>query len=75
MRKAGMSWLKSISSELIGLFVDDGNFALSVLIWLIVCGLAFPRIRLPSFLPPTILFVGLVVILARSAMRRAGPQP
>ena len=30
-----MSWLKQIWSELIGLFVDDGNFALSILVWLI----------------------------------------
>jgi hypothetical protein len=70
-----MSWFQSIWSELIGLFVDDGNFALAILIWLIACGLALPRLGLPSFLPPIILFAGLVVILARSAMRQAGPQP
>lgn len=67
-----MSWLKSIWSELIGLFVDDGNFALSLLIWLAACGLMLPRLDLPSFLPPILLFGGLVVILARSALRRAG---
>lgn len=70
-----MSWLKPIWSELIGLFVDDRNFALSVLIWLIACGLALPRLGSPSFLAPVILFAGLVVILARSAMRRARSQP
>jgi hypothetical protein len=70
-----MSWLKPIGSELIGLFVDDGNFALSILVWLIACSLALPRLGLPSFLPPTILFAGLVVILARGAMRRTGSQP
>ena len=67
-----MSWLRSIWSELIGLFVDDGKFALSMLIWLVACGLVLPRLGLPSFLPPMILFAGLVVILARSAVRRAG---
>ena len=67
-----MSWLRSIWSELIGLFVDDGKFALSMLIWLVACGLVLPRLGLPSFLPPIILFAGLVVILARSAVRRAG---
>jgi hypothetical protein len=70
-----MSWLKSVGSELIGLFVDDGNFALSLLIWLVACGLALPRLGLPAFLPPVILFAGLVAILARSALRRAGPPP
>ena len=67
-----MSWLKSIWTELIGLFVDDENFAISILIWLIVSGFALPRMDLPSFLPPMILFAGLAVILARSAVRRAG---
>ena len=65
-----MSWLKPIWSELIGLFVDDGSFALSILIWLIACGLVLPRLGLLSFLPPVILFIGLVVILTLSAMRR-----
>jgi hypothetical protein len=69
-----MNWLRPIWSELIGLFVDDGNFALSMLIWLIACGLVLPRLGLPSFLPPVILFAGLAVILARTALRRAGSQ-
>ena len=67
-----MNWLKSIWLELIGLFVDDGNFAFSLLIWLVACGLVLPRLGLPLFLPPMLLFAGLVVILARSAVRRAG---
>jgi hypothetical protein len=65
-----MNWLKPIWSELIGLFLDDGSFALSILIWLIACGLVLPRLGLLSFLPPVILFIGLVVILTLSAMRR-----
>ena len=69
-----MSWFKSISSELIGLFVDDGNFALSMVIWLVVCGLALPWMGLPSLLPPVILFSGLVVILARNTLGRSGSK-
>ncbi len=67
-----MNWLRGIGSELLGLFVDDGWFALSVIIWVIACGLALPRLSLPSALPPIILFIGLALILARSALRRAG---
>jgi hypothetical protein len=63
-------WIKSIWSELIGLFVDDGNFAVAILIWLGVCWVVLPRFAVPSRLPPAILFAGLVVILAESAMRR-----
>jgi hypothetical protein len=70
-----MSWLKSAWSELIGLFVDDGIFALSNVVWLIACGLILPRFGQPSILPPAFLFAGLVVILARSALRRAGERP
>jgi hypothetical protein len=70
-----MNWLKGVWAELIGLFVDDGTFALSIVVWLIACGLALPHLGLPSFLPPAILFVGLALILARSAVRRAGERP
>ena len=67
-----MNWLKPIWSELWGLFVDDGSLAFATLIWLGVCWLALPRLDLPSFLPPLILFAGLVAILAESVWRRAG---
>jgi hypothetical protein len=70
-----MSWLRGIGSELLGLFVDDGWFALSIIVWLIACGLVLPRFSLPSVFPPMILFVGLVLILARSALRRTGEGP
>jgi hypothetical protein len=69
-----MSWLKGIWSELLSLFVDDMWFALSILIWLIACGLALPRLNLPSAFPPIMLFVGLVLILGRSALRRSGER-
>jgi hypothetical protein len=67
-----MSWLRAIWSELLGLFVDDGWFAVSIIVWLIACGLVLPRLNLPSAFPSIILFAGLVLILARSALRRSG---
>jgi hypothetical protein len=67
-----MKLLKAVAEELIGLFVDDGSFAALVLVWLGVCWLLLPRLELPSPVPPALLFVGLVVILAESALRRAG---
>ena len=70
-----MSSLKFIWSELIGLFVDDGSFAVAILVWLLACGLVLPRIGLPPVLPPAILFAGLVVVLAVSAITRAGERP
>ena len=66
-----MTWLKTIWSEFIGLFVDDGSLAVAVLAWLAVAWLLLPRLPLPPALPPAILFAGLASILVESALRRA----
>ena len=66
-----MTLLKTIWSEFIGLFVDDGSLALAVLAWLAAAWLLLPRLPLSPALPPAILFVGLASILVESALRRA----
>ncbi len=66
-----MTWLKPVWSEIFGLFVDDGSFAVAILLWLAVAWLVLPRLGLPAALLPAILFGGLVVILVESATRRA----
>jgi len=66
-----MSSLKAVWSEFIGLFVDDAAFAAAILAWLGACWLMLPRLPVASFWPPAILFAGLAVILAESAIRRA----
>jgi hypothetical protein len=66
-----VSMLRSIVDELVSLFVDDGSLVVLVLIWLTVCWLLLPKLSLPSPLLPVLLFVGLVAILAESAIRRA----
>jgi CHASE2 domain-containing sensor protein len=66
-----MTWLNTIWSEFIGLFVDDGSYAIAILAWLATCWLLLPRLGLAPAWPPAILFVGLVLILAKSAARRA----
>ncbi len=66
-----MTWLKTIWSEFIGLFVDDGSLAVAVLAWLAAAWLLLPRLPLPPALPPVLLFAGLAVILIESAWRRA----
>lgn len=69
-----MSWVKFIWSEFIGLFVDDGSFAVAILVWLAACWLVVPRLGLPEMIPPVLLFAGLVLILARSTIRRAAQR-
>jgi hypothetical protein len=69
-----MNVFRAILNELAGLFVDDGSLAALVLAWLAVCWLLLPKLNLPSPLLPVLLFVGLVAILAESAIRRAGER-
>jgi hypothetical protein len=64
-----MNWLKNIFREIFGLFVDDGSFALAILLWLAVVRWATPRLNIPSSMTGVILFVGLALILAESATR------
>lgn len=66
-----MRWLKAIIAEIAGLFVDDGRFALAIIVWLGVLWWALPRLNLPAPWRGVILFVGLAVILVESALRRA----
>ena len=66
-----MTWLKTVLSEFIGLFVDDGSLAAAVLAWLAMAWLLLPRLPLPPALLPVILFAGLAAILVESAVRRA----
>jgi hypothetical protein len=69
-----VSVVRSIADELVSLFVDDGSLVVLVLIWLTVCWLLLPNLSLPSPVLPVLLFVGLVAILAESAIRRAGER-
>ena len=66
-----MSVVRSIADELVSLFVDDGSLVVLVLIWLTICWLLLTKLSLPSHLLPVLLFVGLVAILAESAIRGA----
>jgi hypothetical protein len=65
-----MRWLRVVW----GLFVDDGLFALSILIWLVV-GWGLPRFGLPPVLASVLFAVGLAVLLVVSVVRRAGQLP
>lgn len=66
-----MNLLRTLWSELIGLFVDDGSFAIAILVWLGICRLLLPHLAAEPLWPPLILFAGLVLILVESAARRA----
>lgn len=65
-----MKWLKSIFREIVGLFVDDGTFAIAILVWLAMLRLALPHLPIPAVWDGVILFAGLVAILIESTLRR-----
>jgi hypothetical protein len=67
-----MTWLKTIAEEIVGLFVDDGRFALTILLWLAIAGLLTAYALEHSAWGGVLLFGGLALILIESAVRRAG---
>jgi hypothetical protein len=66
-----MQWLRAVIQEIYGLFVDDGSFALAIIVWLGITWSILPRLDLPKSANAPILFAGLLLILVGSALRRA----
>jgi hypothetical protein len=66
-----MKWISIIFREIFGLFVDDGSFAVAILVWLAVVHWMAPHLRLAPAATAVIFFVGLALILAESALRYA----
>lgn len=66
-----MPWLKTIFREIFGLFVDDGSFALAILVWLAVVWFLFPHMGHLQRWSGPILFAGLAAILVESLTRYA----
>ena len=64
-----MNFLRSIITELLGLFVDDGSLALFTVVLIAVLTLAVIVIGLPPLIGAVALFVGCLAILVESLMR------
>ena len=65
-----MTLIRTIAREIFGLFVDDGLFAVSLLVWIGAVWLLLPPLGVPSAWSPFLLFGGLAAILLESAVRR-----
>jgi hypothetical protein len=66
-----MKWLKTIVDEAIGLFVDDGAFAIAIVVCVALVGaLTLWVTGLRAYCGP-LLFAGLAAILVESTLRRA----
>jgi len=64
-----MKWLKTIFREILGLFVDDGSFAVAILVWLGVVWILSRHIGPGSVWGTVTLSACLVLILVESAVR------
>lgn len=65
-----MEWTLAILKEVWSLFVDDGAFALSILIWLAMTWL-LSSVGLPSALACIVFFAGFAALLLQSTLTRA----
>ena len=64
-------WLRTIVRETVGLFVDDGRFAVVIVAWLGVSWIVLPHVVASSAWRCGILFMGLGLILFESSVRHA----
>jgi hypothetical protein len=64
-----MKWLKNVLHEIFGLFVDDGSFALAILIWLTVVRWITSHLGFSPITSGILLFLGLALILVESTFR------
>ncbi len=65
-----MKWLATIGHEIIGLFVDDGSFALAIVVWVALIGAASRFAHHPTA-EAVLLFLGLALLLVFTAVRFA----
>ena len=66
-----MRWIKTIAAEAFSLFVDDGSFAIAIIIWLAAIYLLSVHLLRGVGWSGVVLFAGLSVILLWSTIRRA----
>ena len=66
-----MKLLRTIGSELLGLFVDDWAFALLVVAWVVLFALLGAHFPAHSPVPAALFFVGLAALTLAFAARKA----
>lgn len=70
-----MRWLRSVVRELWGLFVDDGNFAAGIVLWLAIVLLGLRRFAAGIRWGGVALFAGLALLLVENVLHRARRPP
>jgi len=65
-----MNVIVTALKEVFGLFVEDGIYAVAIIVWLLIAAFALPHVGAVAWRAP-LLFVGLIVILAENVIRSA----
>jgi len=65
-----MRWVRPVAREVYGLFVDDGSFAIALLVWIVAAVVGLPLLGAGHW-GGVALFAGLAVVLVESALRAA----
>lgn len=66
-----MNVLVTAIKEIYGLFVEDGSYAASILIWLIVAALVLPHVPALGMWRTPLLCAGLLFLLVENVLRSA----
>ena len=63
--------LKTIATELVGLFIDDGSLVSAVMVWVLAVAIALRAGFLDPLVGAALLGIGLAVLLTENVIRSA----
>ena len=66
-----MKALVTALQEVYGLFVEDGSYAVAIMVWLAAAGSVFPHIPGGAVWRGPVLFAGMAAIMLESVVRAA----
>ncbi len=66
-----MNVILTAIKEVYGLFVEDGSYAASIVVWVLVTALVFPHLPALGLWRAPLLFVGLLFLLVENVRRTA----
>lgn len=66
-----MNVIVTAFKEVYGLFVEDGSYAVGILIWLLLASVTLTHVPALGHWRAPLLFVGLVVLLVENVLRTA----
>jgi len=66
-----MNVIVTALKEVYGLFVEDGSYAVGILVWLLVAGFVFPHLPALGYWRGPLLFGGMLLLLVENVLRTA----